>query len=106
MEDLERGKRKQLRLNNVFDGTTKGKTRVLKDFRSFKKKLHRLIDKTKLEFEGGEKWGINCKYFFILDNALVDVVTEASSNPLDEVVQETVNELHKAIKNQSKENSE
>lgn len=50
-----------------------GRGQVLRDFKEFKRKLHRWVDRTKINWEG-EPWHEGSKYSFVLDEELVKAV--------------------------------
>ncbi|MCK5019356.1 MAG: hypothetical protein KAS32_20010 [Candidatus Peribacteraceae bacterium] len=90
---------------NKCTGSKKSATKIKKELRSFKRKLHKLVDRTKIRWMG-EPWEKGSEYYFIVHNDLIQLMAMISGNVLDDIVEEKIvnqaEEVKKAIENKSK----
>ena len=74
-----------------------GRAKILSDFKSFKKRLHRMIDQSEVKWIG-EPWEEGSKYSFGVMQGLFEMVSNLHRQNLEFEALRTSTRLHKAAK--------
>lgn len=74
-----------------------GKTKILADFKSFKKRLHRMIDQSEIKWID-EPFEEGSKYAFSIQQGLFEMVSQLHRQSLEFEAHRTSTRLHRAAR--------